>query len=311
MKTKPTLTTNQPMNTAFFTFRTAAPLLFSLLLMPSWQGLFAQFYRGHSLYVCQSGSVRGFGYNDGTCQVGSGNPTPVSYTTPFTVINNTNAVAVAIGLRHSLSLLDDGTVLAWGNNANGCTGQVYPTYPITCTPTVVPLPGCAVAISAGVNFSMALLADSTVWAWGSDNVGQLGNGVGVSTTNVPVQVAGITTATAISAGAEHAMVLLADSTVWSWGIGSSGQLGNGFTTTNFAPVQVLTATATPLTKVIQIDAGSYHNVILKNDNTVWTWGNNIDGQLGIGSYTQANFAQYSSSIAPGPSTGNNCPLTKP
>ncbi len=287
------------MKTTFNTYRTAATLLFFLLLMTSWQGLFAQFYRGHSLYVCQSGSVRGFGYNDGTCQVGSGNPTPVSYPTPYTVINNTNAVSVAIGLRHSLSLLDDGTVLAWGNNTNGCTSEIYPTFPITCTPTDVTLPGCAVAISAGVNFSMALLADGKIWTWGSDNVGQLGNGLGNSTTNIPVQVSGITTAIAISAGAEHAIALLADGTVWAWGKGGEGQLGNGFTGNNFSPVQVLSGVATSLTNVVQIDAGSYHNIVLKSDNTVWTWGNNLDGQLGIGTYSQSNFAVNSSGLSSG------------
>lgn len=147
--------------------KTATILFTLLLLLPAWSGLWAQIIRNHSLTICQDGGVRSFGYNE-SCQLGLGSSIPDAYYTPQTVPGIENAVSVAVGKSHSLAVLDDGSVLVWGSNSSGSAGQPYPANLTVCDPTEIVIPGCAVAVSAGASYSLTLLADGTVWSWGSD-----------------------------------------------------------------------------------------------------------------------------------------------
>ena len=133
------------------------------------------------------------------------------------------------------------------------------------------------AISAGGNHSLALKSDGTVYAWGWNQFGQLGDGTMTDRTT-PVQVSGLSGVTAISAGGNHSLALKSDGTVWAWGWNSFGQLGDGTITTNrLTPVQV-----SGLSGITAIAAGGEHSLALKQDGTVWAWGNNSFGQLGDG-----------------------------
>ncbi len=135
------------------------------------------------------------------------------------------------------------------------------------------------AVSAYGGHELALKNDGTVWAWGDNNLGQLGDG---TTTNryTPVQVLGLSGVTAIAAGYGHSLALKNDGTVWAWGYNSNGQLGDGTTTNRYTPVQV-----TGLSGVTAIAVGRSHSLALKNDGTVWAWGYNYRGQLGDGTTT--------------------------
>jgi hypothetical protein len=135
-------------------------------------------------------------------------------------------------------------------------------------------------VTAGTSYSLALKGDGTVWAWGWNNVGQLGDG---TTTNrsTPVQVSGLSGIVFIGAGSSHSFAIKNDGTVWAWGANSNGQLGDGTTTNRATPVQVA-----GLTGVAALDGGQTHTVALKTDGTVWTWGANNLGQLGDGTTTQ-------------------------
>ena len=139
----------------------------------------------------------------------------------------------------------------------------------------------AVAVSAGENHSLAVKSDGTVWAWGYNNYGQLGNGYPSSSSNIPLRVSELTGAVAISAGYAHSLALKSDGTVWAWGFNGVGELGNGTTNTSSnVPVQV--SQVSGLTGVVAIGAGSDHNLAVKSDGTVWAWGFNDSGQLGNG-----------------------------
>ena len=134
-------------------------------------------------------------------------------------------------------------------------------------------------IAAGYGYSLALKNDGTVWAWGDNEAGQLGDGT-TTQRNAAVQVSGLAGVSAIAAGYMHSLALKSDGTVWAWGLNNHGQLGDGTQTDRYIPVQV-----PGLTDVIAIAAGEYHCLALKNDGTVWAWGDNEFGQLGDGSTT--------------------------
>jgi alpha-tubulin suppressor-like RCC1 family protein len=154
----------------------------------------------------------------------------------------------------------------------------------------VPFTGAA-AISVGNGYAVALKNDGTVWAWGYNWNGQLGDGT-TTAHKTPVQVAGISGVTAISAGGSDTIVLKSDGTVWGWGGNYSGELGIGGTwnLSQYSPVQ-----AVGISCVVAIAEGDRTTIALKRDGTAWTWGANWNGQLGDGSTTDRN--------APGPVSG--------
>jgi RHS repeat-associated protein len=137
------------------------------------------------------------------------------------------------------------------------------------------------AVAGGTSHSIGLQSDGTVWTWGLNSNGQLGNN---STTQslVPVQVSGLSNVTAIAAGSAHSMALKSDGTVWTWGLNSNGQLGNNSTTQSLVPVQV-----SGLTTATAIAGGASHSLAVKSNGTAVAWGLNSNGQLGNNSTTQS------------------------
>ncbi|MBF0340543.1 MAG: matrixin family metalloprotease, partial [Magnetococcales bacterium] len=130
------------------------------------------------------------------------------------------------------------------------------------------------AVKAGLGHSVALLADGTVWTWGKNGDGQLGDGT-VLDRSYPRRIASLTKVVAIAAGDQHTLALQADGSVWAWGRNDSGQLGNGATTPSSTPVMVA-----GLSQVVGISAGASHSLAVKADGSVWAWGANSAGQLG-------------------------------
>lgn len=136
------------------------------------------------------------------------------------------------------------------------------------------------AISSGYWHTVALRSDGTVWTWGGNFSGQLGDGT-MTLRTVPTPVSGLTGVSAISAGWQHTVALRSDGTVLAWGDNHWGQLGDDTTTAHLSPVRV-----SGLTGVTAISAGGWHfTVALRHDGTVWAWGNNAFGLLGDGTTT--------------------------
>ncbi len=145
------------------------------------------------------------------------------------------------------------------------------------------------SIAAGGNHELGLRSDGTVWSWGRNNNGQLGDG---TTIDRSTQVQVLTAAGALSgvvevaAGANYSAALKGDGTVWTWGVNTNGQLGIGTTTKQTKAVQVQLATGGVLMEIMAIASGDSYCLAIKQDGTVWAWGLNTNGQLGIGSTTQ-------------------------
>jgi alpha-tubulin suppressor-like RCC1 family protein len=228
-----------------------------------------------SLALKGDGSVWAWGYN-GSGQLGDGTTTdrwsPVQV---FVAV----PVAIAAGFDHSLAMTSGGVVYSWGNNSKGQLGNGSTTNSSTPVQAGSGIIGGALAISAGNQFSVALLRNylsSYLWAWGSNSNGQLGNGTNVDSVT-PVQVGLLANMTAIAAGENHAISLNGDGTVWAWGGNSNGQLGDGTTTARWTPVQVNT-----LTRAQGIIAGYQDSFASTTLGVTWAWGDNIYGQLGDG-----------------------------
>lgn len=135
------------------------------------------------------------------------------------------------------------------------------------------------ATAAGGLHSVALKNDGTVWTWGGNAYGQLGDGLATNR-STPTQVSGLTGVTGVSAGYYHTLALKEDGTVWSWGHNLHGQLGDGTTTNRSRPVQVA-----GLNNIVAVAAYGYHSVALRNDGTIWSWGSNAYGEIGDGTTT--------------------------
>lgn len=204
-------------------------------------------------------------------------------------------VSVAGGEFHTLALKSDGTVWAWGWNHSGQLGDNTTTD--SYTPLQVHGEGDVgyltevKAIAAGENHSLALNADGTVWAWGSNINGQLGDGRTYDR-YTPVQVHGeddlgvLTEILLIAAGQDHSMALKSDGSVWAWGFNMNGQLGDSTTISSYAPVHVHGESGIGyLSDVMELSAGGSHSIAMSNDGNVWVWGANRWGQLGSSSIT--------------------------
>jgi YD repeat-containing protein len=234
----------------------------------------------HSLAVKSDGTAWAWGAN-AAGQLGDG--TTTNRSAPVQVSGLSGATAVAAGGNHSLALQSDATVWAWGRNDGGQLGDG--TTSNRSAPVQASGLSGATAIAAGDAHSLALKSDGTVWAWGANAAGQLGDG---TTTNryAPVQVSGLTNVTAIAAGWLHSLAVKADGTVWAWGNNGWGELGDGTMTNRTTPVQVVGPGGSGfLTGVRVVKGDAAFSLALKDDGTVWAWGNNGEGELGDGTYT--------------------------
>ena len=269
----------------------------------------------HTLALSAGGTVWAWGQNI-YGQLGVGDNTGINWFVPVKVGDEANGSpftgvkAISAGGSHSLALTTDGKVWAWGYNgygqlgqqdANGRTANSDSPLAVMSNYSGASLTGVKM-IKAGGSHNVALKADGTVWTWGYNGFSQLGtdsaNTIDPVTKNsfrtLPKQVQEITdTVLAVAAGLDHTLALTSDGIVWAWGFNGYGQLGNNTTKDSAKPVkvQVLGAdgkTAADLTSVKRIFAVGHHNYAVKNDGTVWAWGNNTTLQLGIAISSNTN-----------------------
>ncbi len=200
-------------------------------------------------------------------------------TTPQPILSAFSPItALAGGDRHSLALMANGTVWAWGDNSDGqlgieTQGETEP-FPL---PVAVHGLEHVIFIAAGGNFSLALDDQGTVQAWGrGDFSGEQGTGSTANTTAITaIGLAG--PATAIAAGHGHGLAVLDDGSVQAWGNNAHGQLGDDTYQTRLAAVPVLGLEGK---NIVAVAAGRASSMALDDQGQVWVWGSNESGQLG-------------------------------
>lgn len=223
--------------------------------------------------------------NDGTLwmwglqsQGSLGTNNSLQYSSPVqTVAGGTTWKQVSCGQYFSTAVKNDGTLWTWGYNYYGALGD-NTTLGKSSPIQTISLGTNWSMVSAGYRHTGAVKNDGTLWMWGNNTYGQLGNNATLLKHSSPVQtIAGGTNWKQVSCGTSNTSAIKADGTLWMWGSGQSGVLGNNATTNVSSPVQTVSG-GTTWWKVQS--CGSNNTVAIKTDGTLWTWGLNTFGQLG-------------------------------
>jgi alpha-tubulin suppressor-like RCC1 family protein len=234
----------------------------------------------HSVALTSTGTVLAWGQNTAG-QLGQGSTSPSSSSTPGQVPGLTGVIAIAAHSDHTLAVKADGSVVAWGNNWNGQTGDGTNVNPRS-SPVAMLGPSGVTRIAAGENFSLALktsgLATGTLWSTGYNNYGQLGDGT-IDSRNTPLS--GASDVVALEAGDLQTLVITVDGALWVWGGNVNAQIGDGTTLPRYLPIRLHAAP-----EGLAVDGGTAHSLLLAADGRIWGWGGNAVGQLGDGTTQQ-------------------------
>ena len=238
----------------------------------------------YSAAINDLGELYTWGHND-YGQDGNGT-TGGQIEIPTQVGLDTNWTSVASGGWHTAAIQTGGTLLTWGRNHYGQLGNG------TTTDTNTP---AAVTAGAGFHWDSVSVSDNhtvaikvedaddtnrTLWAWGWNVDGQLGTGDMVDH-HVPVQVGTDSDWASVSASDTHTVALKSNGELWSWGSNIYGQVGLG-TPGNPDPDTQLIPVRIGNEYWLMASTGDAHTVAIRADATLWTWGDNEWGQLGIG-----------------------------
>ncbi|MDZ4405030.1 LamG-like jellyroll fold domain-containing protein [Prosthecobacter sp.] len=226
----------------------------------------------HSAALCSDGTVVCWGDNDSK-QLGDGgsarSPVPVAVVTSGVLLGKT-VVAIAAGYSHTLARCSDGTVVAWGSNANkqlGNNSTANSNLPVAVDTAGVLNGKFVTQIAAGGDGSMVICSDGTVAAWGSNDRGQVGNNTVGSSYGTP-QAVDLSTAlsgktiTGIGAGFRHGLAVCADGSMSAWGSNVYGQLGINSVVDSQVPVTVLTSMLDGTERFVAATGGCYTNHVL-------------------------------------------------
>jgi len=238
------------------------------------------------------------------------NSTTAKSTPVTTFAGGTNWKQVSAGLYHCATIKTDGTLWTWGYGGNGQLGTNTATNKSTPVTTFAGGTNWK-QVNGGYRYSAAIKTDGTLWTWGSAIFGQLGTNTATNKSTPVTTFAGGTNWKQVSAGSQHCAAIKTDGTLWTWGDGSQGKLGDNNSTTN---------KSTPVTTFAggtnwkQVSGGGQHCAAIKTDGTLWTWGRGNEGQLGDNTATNkstpvttsAGGTNWKQVSAGGNAGGNHC-----
>lgn len=220
--------------------------------LSTWTGISGGRY--HNLAIKSDGTLWSWGRNT-TGQLG--HDSVIDRSSPTQVGSLTNWAIVNGGGIHTRAIKTDGTLWTWGSSSNG--GQLGHNSTIArSSPTQVGVLTDWAAIGGGRYFNLAIKTDGTLWSWGQNNYGQLGRGTSSSNVSSPAQLGSETNWVAVGGGGDTAIALKANGTVWAWGRGTDGQIGDNIALHRSSPMQVGSDT-----NWSTISSGNYHSFVIR------------------------------------------------
>jgi len=220
--------------------------------------------------------------NNGDGQLGINNT--ANRNTPVTTFAGaTTWKSVAGGSGHAAAIKTDGSLWTWGRNTDGQLGVNDTTQRNTPVTTFAGGNDWN-SVNCGRFFTIAIKTNGTLWVWGNNESGQLGN-FAITNRSTPVTTfAGGTTWKSVAGGFTHTAAIKTDGSLWIWGLNNKGQLGTNDTTIRSTPVTTFAGG----TNWKSVDCGQSHIAAIKTDGSLWTWGGGDFGQLGTNDATQRN-----------------------
>jgi len=236
----------------------------------------------HTMAIRGDGSLWGWGLN-ASGQIGNG--TLENQFSPVLIMDDVAAVS-ADGF-HTMAIRTDGSLWGWGLNVAGRIGDGTTEnrlYPVRVLDNIT-------HVSVGFDHTMAIRADGSLWGWGGDyrddieeNLGQIGDGERIPR-HYPVWV--MDDVSYVSAGAGHTMAIRTDGSLWAWGSHNAGQVGDGSAMgEGIDPSRPIPSRI--MNNVIAVSSGDFHNIAITVDGSLWSWGWNVQGQLGDGTTQDRN-----------------------
>ena len=242
----------------------------------------------HAAVIRSDGNLYTFGSNLNG-QLGTGNT--ISSIVPTLVNSVPTWSLISTGAQFTVGVRSAGTLWTWGYNTNGQLGQNAAANATVVSPTQITITPSPIAISAGDTHAAMVLSDNSLWAWGGNVSGQVGNGTTTDTFH-PVQVGTLKVWDSVSAGAQHTLARQSSGanpdTLWAWGSNGGGQLGQFSGGNQSAPVQVNLVTS----PVAVFSAGGLHSLAITTDGQLWSWGTNDNGQIGDNSSPISNSTTF-------------------
>jgi len=231
--------------------------------------------RFNGFAVKADGSLWGWGTN-GMGRIGDGAITTRNENndrlTPVKIMDD--VASVSSSRFQSLAIKTDGSLWIWGHNWNGWLfGSETDAEINQLTPKKI-MDG-VISASAGEHQNFAVKTDGSLWAWGSNDYGQIGDG---TTTTRRTQVKVMDGVASVSTRFGHTLAIKTDGSVWAWGSNQTGEVGDGTYTFRHSPVKVMDG-------AVSVSAGYHHSLAIKTDGSLWVWGYNDDGALGDGTTT--------------------------
>ncbi|HHD62825.1 MAG TPA: hypothetical protein ENK96_00345 [Desulfobulbaceae bacterium] len=237
--------------------------------------------QGHTLGIRSDGSLWAWGYNY-YGQLGLGdNGDNTDRITPVRVGSATDWITVSAGGDSSFGIRSDGSLWAWGDNLFGGLGLGDTND--RSVPTRVGTWNDWVAVNEGRWFTLGIRADGSLYAWGSNFVGQLGLG-DFNDRTAPARVGTWNDWVTVSAGDDHSLGIRADGSLYAWGMGGS-KLGLG---PHDPHASSLITKVGSFTDWLTVSAGFGHSLGIRADGSLWAWGDNQSGELGLGDNAERN-----------------------